>query len=211
MAHKRSINVFSRVPELGRVKTRLQSELGQADTLALHKALLAHTLTQALQCVADEYRLWLAGDMSLAAATHLREQWPQYTLLPQVGDTLGDRMLFALQSTLQTSDSCVIIGSDCPGIDGPYLSSAFAQLAAGSDLVLGPASDGGYVLIGASTAPASVFSGVEWGSSKVLGQTLERAAQAQLQHSVLNVLSDVDVPADLPVARRYGLLKDALS
>ena len=94
------------------------------------------------------------------------------------------------------SQKVVIIGADCPSISTTILAAAFAKLAS-HDLVLGPATDGGYYLIGLSGNQPGLFNNLQWGSSRVLLETLTIAEKADLSFSLLKELSDVDRPEDL--------------
>ena len=92
----------------------------------------------------------------------------------------------------------VLIGSDCPEITAPVLSSAFSLLTA-HDLVLGPARDGGYYLIGLTAPYPELFQDMPWGTDAVLAQTQIRAARLGLRTALLEPLTDIDRPEDLPV------------
>jgi hypothetical protein len=105
-------------------------------------------------------------------------------------------MFLALEQGLKTAKSVVLVGSDCPVLDRAYLLQAFEALER-ADLVLGPAEDGGYVLIGARGLARSLFDGVRWGSGEVLSQTLANAEQAGMRTALLEELYDVDEPDDL--------------
>ena len=89
------------------------------------------------------------------------------------------------------SGPCFLIGGDCPGLDRPRLESAEALLR-DSDVVIGPASDGGYALLGLKEPRPNLLRGVAWGTPEVLGQTLARTTEAGLTVSKLPVLEDVD-------------------
>ncbi len=91
----------------------------------------------------------------------------------------------------------VLIGSDCPEITAQILSSAFSQLT-DYDLVLGPARDGGYYLIGLTAPYPELFQDLPWGTAAVLANTQTRAAQLGLKTALLEPLTDIDRPEDLP-------------
>jgi len=121
----------------------------------------------------------------------------------QPGGDLGEKMDGVLRSLLVDADQACLVGTDCPDIDLAYVDAAFAALTE-SDLVIGPAEDGGYGLIGLREPAANLFSGVDWGSANVLRQTLERAADSGLRTSLQQTIWDVDTPADW---QRYRKLK----
>ena len=191
------IALFTRAPKLGEVKTRLAARIGAESALALHLAMLRRVFETAERSGLAGVRLWVASNpghgifTALCEARHIRGQR---------GGDLGERMRLAAAAELAEAgvDSVVIIGGDCPALTASHLDEALAALAGGVDLVLGPALDGGYVLIGLRAAEAELFQGVEWGSGEVLEQTLERARALGLRWRLLAPLRDVDTVEDLP-------------
>jgi len=128
-----------------------------------------------------------AGDAWLAQDFHKRLQHP--------GD-LGERMLDGFRIAFEEGyDKVVIIGSDCPGIDTDYLNEAFVALD-DHDVVIGPALDGGYTLLGMRTFTPTLFKNIAWSTSEVLPATLARAAAVGRSVHQLKPLSDVDYLAD---------------
>lgn len=186
------IALFARVPVPGQVKTRLIPALGEAGACQLHERLLARILdvlhTQTL-CAAE---LWLDAPGSHALIDDC--DLPQHL---QQGDDLGARMAHAMAMTLQRYHKVLIIGTDTPTLDVDYLEQALQALEHGNDVVLGPAFDGGYVLIGSADRPVPLFAAVDWGSDRVLQQTLDRVASAGLRCHLLPPQPDVDRPEDL--------------
>ncbi|MEX2366980.1 MAG: DUF2064 domain-containing protein, partial [Pseudohongiellaceae bacterium] len=98
---------------------------------------------------------------------------------------------------LQENDAALLIGSDCPGIDASYLHQALLLLDAGSDVVVGPADDGGYVLIGMREDRRSLFEEISWGTPAVFRQTLAKLQSAGLSFEILDSQADIDRPEDL--------------
>lgn len=171
--------------------------LSEEDACELHCQLVLWTCSQLLHSKAAEVELSVAG-----AATH-----PLFDeclalgvarITPQQGDDLGQRMYRALVAALQQHESVLLVGSDCPGIDSVYIEAAFAALKE-SDVVLGPATDGGYVLIGAKRINAGIFEDINWGTEQVFEQTVESLRKTGLSWACLPTLSDIDRPEDLPV------------
>jgi glycosyltransferase A (GT-A) superfamily protein (DUF2064 family) len=103
----------------------------------------------------------------------------------------------ALMVTLRQAKSAVIIGTDCPGLTAADLQEAFAALSTGADVILGPAEDGGYVLIGVRRYSYRLFSGISWGSNQVLQQTRARLSMLNWRGRELGPRWDVDRPYDL--------------
>ena len=106
-------------------------------------------------------------------------------------------MRHAMDEGLTRYRKLVFIGADCPALDQAYLRQALALLAAGHPVVLGPADDGGYVLLGLGTAAPGLFGDIDWGTGLVLGQTLQRVQAAGLTPGLLPSLKDIDRPEDL--------------
>lgn len=192
------ILVFAKAPEAGKVKTRLARDIGAGAALGLYLAMLRRVFAIVEQAALAEAHLWAAGNPrhpELLGLCDVR------CIHRQEGDDLGERMRHAAARELAAEDvdSVLIIGSDCPALTADYLESALAALADGVELVLGPARDGGYVLIGLRRVPAGLFDGVEWGGANVREQTLARAGKLGLRRHLLAPSWDVDTAADLPL------------
>jgi rSAM/selenodomain-associated transferase 1 len=115
----------------------------------------------------------------------------------QCGADLGERMHHAISDGLRRYRQVILVGSDCPAIDRTYLQAALAALAR-VELVVGPATDGGYVLLGARRIRPELFSGVAWGGCSVFAETVQRADRLGLDWQALPALQDIDRPEDLP-------------
>ena len=190
---------FAREPVPGEVKTRMLPVLDAEAACALHVSLLTHTARQMAAVPRCERELWVAGDpahpalrQALAGGARPRRQ---------VGADLGERMHYALRMALQRVPRAVLVGSDCPGLDAAYIEDAFTALAT-ADLVLGPALDGGYVLIGGRRIDQRLFEGVSWGTGEVLAQTLARADALRWTVALLAPRRDIDRPGDLAAWER---------
>lgn len=196
---------FAKWPQAGRVKTRMQPILSDEQCLQLH-----HWLTLTVQQQLHDSRvapvdLWLTEQPTVPIA-HDKLWWYQAEAgaQRQHGKDLGERMQYALNHALQQDDWAIVVGSDCPFLSREYLHRAAASLRNGADAVIGPAHDGGYVLLGISrSADSALFDGVEWGSDKVMAQTLSRLDQLGWQYELLPVQSDIDRPNDLPLLRDF--------
>ncbi len=191
---------FARVPVAGRVKTRMQPALSAEQACALHEALVLWTSRTLLQAELGRVELWAADGVEHPLFQRCLSEGVSQVCL-QRGEDLGQRMQHALASGLRRAAGVLLVGSDCPGIDAAYLRGAIRALQR-TDLVLGPALDGGFVLI-AVRRPVSdrVFAGVRWGSETVLEETLEGAQAAGYSTRLLTPLQDIDRPEDLPVWR----------
>ncbi|MCC6611014.1 MAG: TIGR04282 family arsenosugar biosynthesis glycosyltransferase [Burkholderiales bacterium] len=186
------ILVFAKAPVSGEVKTRLVPALGARAAADLHARLVQRTLDTAVTARVAPVELWCSPD-----DTH---PFFRTLLLPrriQRGRDLGQRMAHALQATLGNSRFAILIGTDCPALAADHLREAAGQLARGIDAVLGPAEDGGYVLIGLRRADPRLFEGVAWGTAQVLDATRARLAARGYRWHELPVLWDLDRPEDL--------------
>jgi rSAM/selenodomain-associated transferase 1 len=190
--------VFSRYPSPGQVKTRLIPALGPAGAADLMRRLIAHTLQQA-QDFATVHNITLIVYYDGSSTSQMQALFGQHLRYrPQASGDLGTRLLTALTDTLAgRRHPVVIIGSDCPDLRAAILSEAFARLQ-DHDLVLGPARDGGYYLIGLKDRHPALFQQIPWGTAQVLSLTLQRADQLGLRTALLPTLRDIDRPTDLP-------------
>jgi rSAM/selenodomain-associated transferase 1 len=188
------IAVFARWPEPGRVKTRLSPALPPALACELHRAMLGDALAAAAAARAESRALVWADAPAERSAFPAP---PGFEVRDQRGDDLGARLEHAFAGMLRgPDDRAVILGADCPDLDAARIGQAFEALAA-RDLVLGPASDGGYYLIGLRRPAPGLFRNVAWSTPAVLAQTLERAGDLGLLVAQLAPLDDLDTPADL--------------
>ncbi len=191
--------IFTRYPEPGKTKTRLIPALGAEKAAALQRQMTEYTLSQVRELqkerlVTAEVR-FAGGDRTLMVG------WLGSDLIykPQGEGDLGTRMARSLSLACQDNvDSVVIIGTDCPGLNAQLMAKAFKQLHA-QDLVLGPALDGGYYLLGLRYFIPELFIGINWGTAEVLQQTVDIATQLNLSVAYLPQLADVDRPEDLPI------------
>jgi len=195
--------IFAKAPIPGRSKTRLAGKLGARGAARLHARLTRQTVTTALRAQLAPLQLWCAPSSTHGFFAACRRDYP-LTLHRQHGIDLGRRMHHALTRALRGSGSAVLIGSDCPALTPAVLKNAFAALRDGADVVLVPALDGGYVLIGVRRSAARLFQAVRWGSERVLAQTRRRLRQLNLTCVELPALADVDTPADLLRMKRSG-------
>lgn len=191
---------FARVPVSGRVKTRLIPALGEEGACQLHINLMQHCCQRLLAAELAPVELWLDSEVEHPAVSACRAQGA--ALRCQRGANLGQRMHHALVDGLARYRRVVLVGSDCPGIDGQYLRRANLGLDS-VPLCLGPATDGGYVLIGARRSDPGLFEGVQWGADTVLADTLANIGRLGWGVEVLSELADIDRPEDLPVWQAF--------
>jgi len=193
--------VFAKAPEAGKAKTRLIPALGPAGAAALHARLVTHTLTTVTDAALCPVQLWCAPDTTHPFFNDCENRFP-VTLHQQQGADLGERMAHAMNHNLQQGFTSIIIGTDCPALTASDFDQAFTHLQNGNDIVLAPASDGGYVLMGLTRFSATLFSDINWGSGEVLAATRERIATLQWPAAELKTFQDIDRPEDLSEAQR---------
>ncbi len=188
--------VFARAPEPGKVKTRLIPALGEEGAADLQRGFVLRALGVATEAGLGPVELWCTPDAVHPFFAECRLRFGVSTYDQGAGD-LGERMERAIRGALERSQRAILIGSDIPAMDAHYLRAADRALVAGSDMVIGPAEDGGYALIGLTRCFAELFRGIPWGTATVLEETRRRAAALALHIGELPVLWDVDRPEDL--------------
>jgi len=189
--------VFARVPKPGTNKTRLIPALGAEKAAELYRQFVGGTLRQARQWMSGGGGrvtvCYTGGSMSEAQT----ELGPDLHHTPQIESGLGERLQFATRAAFAAGAArVVVIGTDCPALTAADLQRAFQQLEH-HDVVLGPALDGGYYMIGLRADHPNLFDGIDWSTAVVFEPTRQRAQAMNLQIHVLRPLSDVDHPEDL--------------
>lgn len=191
---ERSLLVFAKAPLPGKVKTRLARTMGDARATELYRR-MGKAIIEAVR----------GGDFETAVVYSPAEALPAIRawlgdsprLMPQGDGDLGQRMNTAIINALETSRRVCLIGTDSPDLDAARVSKAFEALGE-TDVVLGPARDGGYYLIALSEPHPELFEEIPWSTDGVLESTLTRANAAGLDVRLLETLTDVDDPADVP-------------
>ena len=192
--------VFARLPERGAVKTRLAADLGDDRALAVYEAMLRDTL-RSIGSSNDETEvevMWAPTDA--ADAGTLARAFGETSVAMQTGETLGDRlsMAFSERFFFHRSERIIAVGVDDPTIPRPLIDTAFALLES-CDWVLGPATDGGYYLIGCR-GPAfdnDAFQEIAWGTPSVFTTTIAKIRSWERNVAVLPVRTDIDTAEDL--------------
>ncbi len=190
----RAVLVFAKAPRAGHAKTRLIPLLGEAGAARLQARLCEHTLEQLVQGPWS-LELWCAPDCQERFFQHCAQRYG-LNLYRQRGEDLGARMSRALDQALARYRQVVIVGTDCPALGPTYVTQAFKALDESCQAVIGPAEDGGYVLLGLSRPEPRLFTDIAWGTAKVYQETRERLAQMDWSWRALEPLWDVDRPAD---------------
>ena len=195
----RRLIVFTRYPEPGKVKTRLIPTLGEVGAARLHRDMTTHTLAWARELSGRDGTSVEVRFEGGSRASMREEFGAAVRYVPQGPGNLGARMARAVDEAVAAgAGSIVIVGTDCPEMTLEIARRAFDGLQL-RDLVLGPARDGGYYLIGLRRTLPKLFRNIPWGTAEVLSATLRRANELRASYLLLEELSDVDRPEDLPV------------
>ncbi|MBI5800511.1 MAG: TIGR04282 family arsenosugar biosynthesis glycosyltransferase [Verrucomicrobia bacterium] len=190
--HASRLVVFLKAPRPGSVKTRLAETLGADAACAAYRQLVEALLANLAPLQAVEL-CFAPADASAEINPWLRTDW---SACPQSEGDLGERLHAAFtEHFLSDAEHVVIIGSDCPAVTPTDISDAWLALD-GHDVVLGPALDGGYWLIGLRAPQPNLFTGMPWSTDAVFGETTRRARESGLRIATLRELSDVDTVAD---------------
>jgi len=182
--------IFTRNPELGKVKSRLAQGVGQENALEIYKKLLQHTHDVVIQinCVRR---------IGYSVAIRSNDLWEDslFKKFQQQGDDLGQRMEQAYRDAFnQGHEKVIIIGSDLYDLRPHHITQAFEALK-NNDIVIGPAQDGGYYLLGMKKILPAIFKNKKWGTETVLQETLTHLQEHKVR--TLETLNDIDYANDL--------------
>ena len=192
---KEALIIFVRKPEAGKVKTRLAASLGDEPALKIYIALLQHTLAITQPLPIDKFVFY---------ADEIVEDdlWQQdkFFKSKQSSGNLGHRMISAFESIFAKGyDRVCIIGSDCYELSTDILKNAFKALGS-NDVVVGPAVDGGYYLLGMNKFYKELFENKSWSSADLFLETTGAVQKLGLRLQQLIMLKDVDEASDIPEA-----------
>jgi rSAM/selenodomain-associated transferase 1 len=193
MTKKKALILFTKNPELGKVKTRLAKTIGDTNALDIYKNLLQHTKELALQVNADKFLFY-------SNQINENDQWENtiFNKKLQIGNDLGVRMNTAFSEVFALKyDSVCIIGSDCYELNAETVNAAFKSLE-NNDFVVGPTFDGGYYLLGMNQQNDHVFEEVAWSTELVFETTISRIKETEKSVFILKKLTDIDEEKDLP-------------
>ncbi len=195
--------MFTRYPVPGQTKTRLIPRLGTEGAATLQRRMTEHVLAQmagAAQRLPLAVEVYFAGGSLEQMHAWLGVAYDEHPIAyyPQSAGSLGDRLTAAFDQNFERRrPGAIAIGSDCPALGHDHLAAALEALTR-VDVVVGPATDGGYYLIGLRQPQPALFKEIAWGTERVLEQTLAIATRQGLSLELLSPLTDVDRPEDLP-------------
>lgn len=186
---KELLIVFVKNIVLGKVKTRLAKSIGNTGAFNVYKQLFNITQTATLKL--DVERHIYFSDVVINAS------WPNDQKFIQKGNDIGERMESAFKKGFEMGfDKIILIGSDLPDISPIIISEGFNKLSL-SDTVFGPATDGGYYLVGMKKLPLGLFRDKPWSHPSLMNETLKTLVQQKISHSLLTQLNDIDTIEDL--------------
>ncbi|MBD1395562.1 TIGR04282 family arsenosugar biosynthesis glycosyltransferase [Pontibacter sp. JH31] len=192
MTEKKLLMLFVRNPELGKVKTRLAASVGPETALDIYLHLLRHTRDITQELPVDKVVYY-------SEKVEQQDLWPDARYLKKVqppGD-LGEKMKLAFETAFAEGyTSVVIIGSDCHQLTSDIVNQAFDELKT-HEVVIGPALDGGYYLLGMRHLHPELFHNKRWSTEHVFPDTLYDIERLHLSHTLLPYLSDIDKLEDL--------------
>ena len=184
--------IFVKNPIPGKVKTRLAQHVGSEEATRVYRQLLIHTEQVARSVRQVQRFVDYADEITQNDGWHV----PIFQKRLQSGQDLGERMQRAFSACFEAGFiRVVIIGSDCLELTDGHITQAYAQLNE-VDVIIGPATDGGYYLLGMKQLYSELFTGIAWSSNEVLRQTVQKAVNLQLTYQLLAPLSDVDTLED---------------
>lgn len=202
--HTAVVAQFAKAPELGSVKTRMVPILTQAECAQLHKRLVTHVYKNVAGSSRYFHQLWVSKPHAFFDGLISDFQGVCHsTLKIQPAGDLGERLARALKGITSVGNVAIVIGSDCVDLDAAYIERAIALLDTGHalDAVVGPAYDGGFVLLALKRWDDKLFSDIEWGTATVLDKLTENMASLGFECAMLETLHDVDRPEDLSLTK----------
>jgi rSAM/selenodomain-associated transferase 1 len=203
-----TLGLFVKHPLPGRVKTRLATTVGEEPACQLYAAFLTDLTERFRKLPVRRFLGYAPADADTAAYFHQIGK-DDYHLWPQPETDLGERMFAFFADHLRHPGDCaVLIGSDSPTLPESYVTTAF-QLLEHAEVVLGPAADGGYYLVGMTHPANDIFQDIAWSEPTVLQRTTERISAMSLKLAILPVWYDVDALADLQLLRGHLAAMDA--
>ena len=187
--------VLAKQPERGKVKTRIANVLGDDQAQEICRRALHDTLALAAS-IEDVVLVISYAPATDQGRRYFEQVAPAFALIPQQGATFGERLTHTLTRLLQSYSPVVVIGSDSPDLPAAVIARTFDLLGA-ADVVIGPAEDGGYYLLGLHVMHPALFERIDWSTDAVLMQTRRRAAEANLTLAELQTWHDLDTVDDL--------------
>lgn len=205
------IIVFTRYPEPGKCKTRLIPILGAEGAAELQRRMSSLMICTVREYASQNPDIHIEVRYDGGTLALMKIAFGKADYQPQPEGSIGQRMTKSFENAFsEGSEAVILAGSDCPDISPDLLGEAFARLKR-HDLVIGPALDGGYYLIGMKRLLNGLFpADMPWGTASVIERTLRIARKLALAVSLLRELEDVDLPEDVARIFRHPLMEGLL-
>jgi uncharacterized protein len=205
MKHRDLLGFFAKYPEPGQVKTRLAKDIGPGPAAAFYRRIAEYVLKRTAPLGSGYLRIvfYTPDVMRQSFVDWLGNE----VLRTQRGSDVGERMTNALEEMLEMgAEKAIVVGADIPGLHRGIIDRAFRELDC-ADIVIGPALDGGYYLIGMKSAHPEIFLNIDWGEGDVFEKTVFNINKMGLRYHTVETLFDVDSLEDFLKAEE--ILKDA--
>lgn len=190
MNHKNLLGFFAKFPEPGKVKTRLAKDIGPGAAAAFYRRITEYVLKRTSPLDSGYLRIvFYTPD----AMRQRFEEWLRSEVMrPQRGTDVGERMANALEEMFEMgAKKAIVVGADIPGLHRGIIDRAFGALDS-ADIVVGPALDGGYYLIGMKSTHPEIFLNIDWGTGEVFSKTVFNIKKMGLHYCTVESLFDVD-------------------
>ncbi|MCU7916295.1 MAG: TIGR04282 family arsenosugar biosynthesis glycosyltransferase [Candidatus Thiodiazotropha sp. (ex Gloverina cf. vestifex)] len=199
-----AVLIFAKAPYAGQVKTRLIPAIGERAATELYARLLEREIAWIVNETPYDIELWVSPDTAHPLLQSLAKRH-SLSLFVQQGEDLGGRMGYAARHAMKRYHRIVLLGVDCPALTADHLQQTFDWLVAGEDAVIGPAEDGGYVLLGLNAWDIRLFHGHDWGKETVAESTRRAMREIGWRWRELPALWDLDRPSDLQQLRPLNI------
>jgi rSAM/selenodomain-associated transferase 1 len=202
-----AVIIFARLPEKGKVKTRLAKTLGDDFAVKFYKICSEHTFSECWKTVSGDTTVYVFYQDINNQESIKNWAGKDFRAFPQSGGDIGIRMLNAFNFVFdERIKKAVLIGTDIPDISSEIISNALTSLDT-NEVVVGPAKDGGYYLIGMKKTIGFLFEKIEWGTGKVFEDTLYGINKNNIKSEIICELYDIDTEQDLKewMLEGYGL------
>lgn len=187
--------IFAKPPIVGKTKSRLAASIGEEPVVELSKIMLNILIKEGKSSIAEKIIIYIPQEFSLSDFKGIDLEGLEGK--KQIGVNLGEKMSNMFQECCENNNQVILIGSDCVSITKNILNEGFEKLKS-CPIVIQPADDGGYVLIGQSKFIPHVFSGPKWGSATVFNTTIEILRSNSTPFYQLPSAFDIDIKEDLP-------------
>lgn len=209
MSAEDALMIFVKYPEPGKVKTRLAKTLGAKEAARLYRVMAEDVIRRLGTNVHGKYDTIIFFDPPDRASDIKDWLGSGRSYTPQSGRDLGEKLANAFRTVFDLgARRAVVIGTDCLSITGEIITGALQHLEK-KDVVIGPAEDGGYYLLGLSRNIPELFGSVDWSTDKVFRQTVEKAKRLGLSYTTLERLKDLDEYSDISISHQHLLQRDA--